>query len=60
MSAGAEALYDDRAKTATLIGGLTLLAGGNSTEFFSYSAGAGAGQLIATSIGVLLVKGPLI
>lgn len=28
MSAGAEALYDDRAKTATLIGGLTLLAGG--------------------------------
>lgn len=28
MSAGAQALYDDRAKTATLIGGLTLLAAG--------------------------------
>lgn len=28
MSAGAQALYEDRTKTATLIGGLTLLAGG--------------------------------
>ena len=30
MSAGAQALYEDRTKTATLIGGLTLLAGGGS------------------------------
>jgi len=28
MSAGAQALYEDRTKTGTLIGGLTLLAGG--------------------------------